>query len=163
VISITLPSNLWRIAVAVGLPVGIPPEVAREVYDAPGWGSLYLVGLSLVITGFALLTFGLVRPWGEEVPRWVPAIGGKRIAPPVVLIPAGIGAIAATALWGPVAVLWWTQGDPGETLTATGHTLVGLLYLPMAAWGPLLGYLAVSYHRRRRNSPKEPRTEPEPA
>ncbi|MEU1351788.1 hypothetical protein [Streptomyces sp. NPDC005776] len=31
----------------------------------------------------------------------------------------------------------------------TGHIVVGLLYQPLILWGPLVGAVAVAYHRRR--------------
>src|SRR5262245_26302810 len=65
-----LPSGLWRVALAFGLGVG-------AVGTAPPVGGerVYIVCLSLVSEGAALLSFGLVRPWGEVLPRWLPLVG----------------------------------------------------------------------------------------
>lgn len=132
-----LPSGLWRVALAAGLPVGYSPRAARTLFDAPGPGSLYLLGLSVVLEALALLTLGLVQPWGETVPRWVPRFAGKRVATMAVVIPAAAGATALSILWVPVAVSWWfTNGD--GALSAQARTLVGLLYAPLAAWGRCL-------------------------
>lgn len=35
-------------------------------------------------------------------------------------------------------------------MTRTGVTVVGILYLPLVAWGPLLAAVTVSYARRHR-------------
>lgn len=143
----TLPSGLWRIALAVGLPVGYSEASARELFDAPGAGSAYLIGLSVVLELLALLTLGLVRPWGEALPRWVPMLGGRAIPRRAVVITAGVGAVALTALWVPFAVMWWWTDGDGH-LSGQARTLVGLTYLPLALWGPLLGAVTWSYHRR---------------
>lgn len=67
---VTLPSGLWRIAVVAGVP--LLPQAVQD------WGEgLYIVMLSVVAECLALLTLGLVRPWGEVVPRWIPLIGGR--------------------------------------------------------------------------------------
>lgn len=147
----TLPSGLWRVALAVGLPVGYSPAAARTLFDAPGSGSIYLIGLSVVLEGLALLTLGLVQPWGEVVPHWIPLLGGRRVAPMAAVIPAAAGAVALTFLWGTVAISWWfTPGD--GALSASARTAVGLLYVPLAAWGPLLAAVTFGYYQRRRRA-----------
>jgi hypothetical protein len=42
-----LPSALWRLGLATGLSMGFSGERLRGL-DVPGWGSLYVVGLSVV-------------------------------------------------------------------------------------------------------------------
>ena len=95
----TVPSALWRMAMAVGVPVGADGSYVDDHYGALGWGTAYVFGLSLLLVGLALLTLGLVRPWGERVARWVPLIGDKRIPPLAAVIPAGTGAVAVTLMW----------------------------------------------------------------
>src|SRR5215203_1852709 len=68
----TLPSALWRIAIACGFSLGMLDH--GEPIDIHGWESVYLICLSLTIEGCALLAVGLVRPWGERVPRCFPVI-----------------------------------------------------------------------------------------
>ncbi|MFZ4155601.1 hypothetical protein [Streptomyces pseudogriseolus] len=91
---VTLPSALWRIAQVAGLPVA--DQVGRNGREA-------VVAISLTATteGLALLTLGLVRPWGEVAPRWPPLIGGRRVHTLAVVVPAMLGAAAlcATAGW----------------------------------------------------------------
>lgn len=36
----TIPSALWRMAMAVGIPVGVSEEVLSESYGFPGWGTV---------------------------------------------------------------------------------------------------------------------------
>jgi hypothetical protein len=67
-----LPSALWRLwALARGLPAGCRPATQP-------WEPYYITGLSVVSLGAALLTIGLVRPWGELIPRWIPLVGVGR-------------------------------------------------------------------------------------
>jgi hypothetical protein len=64
-----------------------------------------------------------------------------------VTVVAASAAALLTAVWTPYA-LWWMLPHPD--MTPLGATLVGFLYLPLIAWGPLLGALTLAYHRRLR-------------
>jgi hypothetical protein len=149
-----VPSGLWRLLLAAGVPAGMRRETIRALYDAPGWGSLYLLVLSLLLFGLALLTLGLVQPWGEVVPTWLPWLGDRRVHRRVAVATASVGAIGLTALWLPVAVTWWSHGSTTSYTSPTAHTAVGLLYAPMALWGPLLAVVTVAYARRTRREPQ---------
>lgn len=148
----TVPSGLWRLALAFGLPVGYSEAAARELFDVPGIGTLYVVGLVVFIEALALLAFGLVQPWGERVPGWVPFLGRRRVPVAAAVVPASFGAVGLTVLWGSVAIGWWFTGD--DVTSDRAHAFIGLTYVPLAAWGPLLGAVTVSYYRRRRRASK---------
>src|SRR5699024_4715587 len=90
-----LPSILWRIAMLAGLDVGFRDA---ELYRGSVEAVLYVVGLEAVQILVAVLCFGLIRPWSEVLPRWVPAVGRRAIHPPV---PTTGGAVGAPAPWGP--------------------------------------------------------------
>ncbi|MFJ4585619.1 hypothetical protein [Streptomyces echinatus] len=60
---------------------------------------------------------------------------------------AGLGAGALTLVLSQFA-LWWAFPHPN--MTPLGNTVAGFLYLPLVAWGPLLGAVTIDYHRRRR-------------
>jgi hypothetical protein len=94
----TLPSSLWRIPIALGFSMGMLDD-GRPVH-LHGWESVYVVGLSVVAEGAALLTLGLVRPWGERVPGWFPVIRGCRIPPMAVVVPAARGVVGRAGQWG---------------------------------------------------------------
>lgn len=141
-----LPSGLWRLALVVGFPAGYTARGYAGL-DLSGWGTPYLVLLSVLSEAAALLTLGLVQRWGEVLPRWVPLAGGRRVPPLTAVVPAGLGAAVVTALWTPL-LLWWSV--PHDDMTRTGALVVGFLYLPMVAWGPLLAAVTVSYWRRHR-------------
>ncbi|GAA1336927.1 hypothetical protein GCM10009611_02660 [Arthrobacter roseus] len=140
-----LPSGLWRLAMSVGIPVGFSDAVLRSDYDLPGWGALYLIGLTVVIECLALLTLGLVYPWGRVVPPWIPFIGGSRVPPLTAVIPAAIGALLLTLIAVSQLLVW-------DRVDTAGLPLMGLTYAPMLVWGPLLGVVTVSYYLRNRPS-----------
>ncbi|MCX5380098.1 hypothetical protein [Streptomyces sp. NBC_00091] len=143
---LTLPTGVWRLFLAAGFLAGYT-EAGYAAAGIPGWGRVYVVLLSVASELLALLTLGLVRPWGEVLPRWIPLVGGRRPAPGRVVAAAGVGAAVLTLVWTPFA-FWWLVPHPD--MTASGAALVGFLYLPLAAWGPLLGALTLSYRRRHR-------------
>ncbi|MGW5670686.1 hypothetical protein [Micromonospora sp. NPDC003776] len=144
---VVLPSGLWRIALVAGVPIG------ASAHGAPvdlGFGeSAYIVSLSLVSEGLALLSFGLVRPWGEVFPRWLPLLGGRRVPPPFAVTVAAAGAVALTLIWGYAAWGVVVNGNDLNFSTA-GFALLVACYLPLLCWGPLLLALTVAYGRRRR-------------
>ncbi|WP_049573958.1 hypothetical protein [Streptomyces sp. SBT349] len=141
----SLPSALWRLSLVLGLPLGL----AESEYDAmliPGWGYLVVPLLSVLQAALAYLTLGLVRPWGEVWPGWVPWLRGRRIPVLAAVVPAGIGALACT-VYGVLFV--WTTLHAEMAITPWGEWLMNACYLPMAAWGPLLGAVTLHYYRRR--------------
>ena len=140
-----LPSGIWRLALALGFAGGYTEQGLVEL-DLGGWGTVYVVGLTVLTEMAALLTLGLVQSWGERVPSWVPALGGRPVPRWAAVVPAGVGAVLLLCLWTPL-LWWWTL--PHHEMTPTGATVVGVLYLPLVAWAPLLIAVAASYHRRR--------------
>ncbi|WTV65301.1 hypothetical protein OG753_01105 [Streptomyces sp. NBC_00029] len=147
---VVLPSGLWRIALVLGYPAGYS-DVDFESFQTIG-AKVWMLTLSVVCELAAFLTIGLVRPWGEVVPHWIPLIGGRRVRPVAAVVPAALGAVALTALWA-FTPWWWTF--PHDDMTPTGSLVVGILYLPLFLWGPLLAAVTISYHRRHR-TPRRP-------
>ncbi|MFC0622929.1 hypothetical protein [Kribbella deserti] len=147
IVLMTLPSGLWRIGLALGFSMGALDLQGNPVH-VEGWGIPYVLGLSVLAEALALLSFGLVRPWGEVVPRWIPWLGGRRVAPYAAVIPAALGSIALMLVWGygfrnlfagielPFANDWWAA-------------LMIACYAPLLLWGPALAVLTWAYHRRR--------------
>lgn len=148
----TLPTGLWRLALAAGFHGGYT-EAGYAALDVSATGALYLVLLSILIEGLALLTLGLVQPWGEQLPRWIPAVGGWQVRPMAAVLPALAGAVALFVACTPF-LTWWSI--PHDDLTPIGSIVIGLLYLPLVAWAPLLAAVAVDYHRRHRPGPVGP-------
>ena len=149
-----LPSGVWRVLLGSGVTMGFT-RTALEAGDMPGWGTVSVVFLTLLTEGLALLTLGLVRPWGEVVPGWVPRLRGRRIPPRAVVIPAALGGVVLTAIWGFAfaGLLGARESALWDEISGTGWRVLMLgCYLPALFWGPLLLWLTYSYARRRRGA-----------
>jgi hypothetical protein len=99
---------------------------------------------------------GLVRPWGEVVPRWVPLVGGRVIPVRVAVAAASTGAACIFAVYGYAVAngIFEFRAAPDipgcpAPLDAPGAWLAIVSYAPLLAWGPLLVVVTVAYHRRR--------------
>ncbi|MEV0806571.1 hypothetical protein [Micromonospora sp. NPDC050200] len=150
---LALPSGLWRIALGVGIPVGFTGELAR-LYHAPGWITPYVFALTLAVEAVALLTLGLVRPWGEVVPRWVPRSDGRPVPTAFAVTVALLGVVALTLIAIPTVALWngpENMGDPEAPQGVAGWVMTAC-YAPQLAWPPLLAAVTVAYWRRRRRN-----------
>ncbi|MGW0928072.1 hypothetical protein [Streptomyces sp. NPDC002644] len=141
---VVLPIGIWRLPMGFGYGMGGEP-MPPAWYNAP-----YVIGLTILTECLALLGFGLVRRWGEVVPPWVPGLGGRRIPPAAVIIPASVGGLFLTALcvhWLYEAATAGTEAWPyDEGWDVLAMAMSGLMNL----WGPLLLVLTYAYHRRRR-------------
>ncbi|HLS33173.1 MAG TPA: hypothetical protein VK039_06275 [Brevibacterium sp.] len=148
-----LPSILWRIAMLAGLDVGFRDA---ELYRGSVEAVLYVVGLEAVQILVAVLCFGLIRPWSEVLPRWVPAVGGRTIHR---LVPTAVGAVGALALWATLLPLivalvrtWsgvaegWTP-DIGMSSGERGLLLVA--YIPFFLWPIAVSVAVAGYWVRR--------------
>ncbi|MFF2039908.1 hypothetical protein ACFVVX_05735 [Kitasatospora sp. NPDC058170] len=151
-----LPSCVWRIAAMI---FDVPllehrPDLQGSPALSAGWW--YIIALSVVSEALAFLAVGLVAEWGQVWPRWIPGLGGRRVPTLAAVIPAGLGATLLMVF--PYAMVMFAfgltlTGEPGGVITHGWQTVVfWAAYLPLAAWGPLLGVLTVHYYRRRRRA-----------
>jgi hypothetical protein len=145
--------SVTRIAWAAGLPLGISREFLEEGEET----GLWRIGASLGILGLlgALLTWGLIRPWGEVFPRWFPIIGGRRVPPALAIVPASIVAVLVTSA-GLMYVRLVLSGRLGITevldldLGENWATIAPELLWPL--WGVALGAATYAYYLRRRGT-----------
>jgi hypothetical protein len=143
-----LPSGVWRVVLGCGVTLGFASADLRAD-GIPGWGTVMVVCLTVLTETLALLTLGLVRPWGEVVPRWVPVLAGRRVPPAAAVVPATVGGILLTLIWA-FALMGVATGRLDE-ITGTGwKVLLISCYLPALLWGPLLLWVTWHYHLRRR-------------
>ncbi|MGW7315638.1 hypothetical protein [Streptomyces sp. NPDC054854] len=113
--------------------------------------------LTAISECLALLTLGLIRPWGEVVPRRIPWLGGRRIPIRAAVIPAAAGAIAVTALCACATLDHFFHFVPplnknGESFPTSGpgNRALVICCVPLLARGPLLAAVTVAHYRRRR-------------
>lgn len=145
---VLLPSGIWRVLLGCGLSMGFS-RATLEGQGFPGRGTLMVVFLTVLTEALALLTLGLVRPWGERVPRWVPFLAGRLVPRTPVVIVATAGGLVLTAIW-TFALRGVLIGGGLDEIPSKGwHTLAVACYLPALAWGPLLLWVTFLYHRRR--------------
>ena len=148
---LVLPSGLWRVGVGLGFSMGIDAPAGF----VPGWDPVPLA-LTAVSEGIALLSLGLVRPWGEVFPRWIPLVGGRPVPPVTATTVAAVGAVALTAIWSFATVSFVVRtvlGPSGQGFVFVNGWWEALLiacYLPLLLWGPLLLAITGAYYRRRR-------------
>ncbi|MFD6799115.1 hypothetical protein [Streptomyces cyaneofuscatus] len=149
----TVPSGVWRIALVLGVPVGV---MERDEFLAAFPGNSRLIALAYVLLIGAVaeaasyLTLGLVRPWGEFVPRWIPLAAGRPVHHGLAVLAASLGALTVTVLWWVLffgGLLTAPSPDPG---VSAGEALFVAAYAPLLLWGPLLAAVTWSYHRRHR-------------
>ncbi|TDC79586.1 hypothetical protein [Actinomadura sp. 7K507] len=144
-----LPYGLARLTWFTPWPIAFP--------DGAGWG-IWITGvlLGFASEGGAILTRGLIRPWGEVWPRWVPALHGRSI--PV----AGptFAALTVSVMLVLLSVFVAVSAAKGEL-----DPLGVVAFVPLALWGPLLAGAAMAYYYRRRDActrcPEEPVNRPD--
>lgn len=105
---------------------GLTPDVRL-------WG-LLLAGCAWV---GVVLTLGLIRPWGEIFPGWMPRVGGRPVPVWFAAVPGGLVAAAVTAATVPFLMQGIGEGFAG----VAAYSLV----MPFWAWGPLLGLAVWGY------------------
>lgn len=131
-----------RLVWVAGVPFGISDALLREGQESGLWwrGG----GLALVAIGAAALTSGLVLRWGEVLPKWVPALGGRSVPVLLAVIP-GLAASFVVFGGGVTFVRVVAAGDLplSEHLVTVGPALLWPI------WGFALAFATVAYHRRR--------------
>lgn len=139
-----------RWAWALGFPLGITDEFFRDGQAIGLWWRG--AALATLAASSAMLTFGLVRPWGERFPRWIPLLGGRAVPRALVVVPAAVVAVIVMtaglmfvrmAITGALSI-----GGHPITLDENPGALAPELLWPF--WGVALGAAALAYHYRRR-------------
>jgi hypothetical protein len=111
------------------------PLLGHEALDLPTriWGLALSGGAWLGV----VLTLGLVRPWGEVFPRWVPGLAGRPVPVAAAAVPGGLVAAAVTFAAVPMLLLL-----PDDGLVPV---LVSAVVFPCWLWGPALALAVWGY------------------
>ncbi|GIN70329.1 hypothetical protein J14TS2_08040 [Bacillus sp. J14TS2] len=148
-----LPYVMTRYAWALGIPIGVDGEFLQDftainpVHHTTEWV------LGSLCVGGALLTLGLIQPWGEQFPAWFPLFNGKRVPILLAVIPAMITAIAITSAGTVftssfIAYKFQIVSVDNILLEQAWGTIGPMLtWIP---WGVALGLAAIAYYYRRR-------------
>ncbi|GAA0242266.1 hypothetical protein [Haladaptatus pallidirubidus] len=134
-----------RLAWELGIPLGISEEILRT--GQAGGGLWSGVALSTVAVGGAIFTLGLIQPWGEIFPRWLPLLGGKRVSIWLAVVPASLVSVLV-AMAGLMFVRKTVLGNSFFTLTDGWAAIGPVLLWPI--WGVALGAATLAYYYRRR-------------
>ena len=145
-----VPYTLSRLLWAAGVPIGIDDELLNT-FRVPGWGSLYILGLVLLVETTVLLTHRFLVLKARTMPHWVPLVGRRHVRPGLVV----------AALLAPITVLIlfgiWSLGPitDGFTIPDGNAGLPGWSFWGQIAtfwaWGGALTVATAAYwHRMRR-------------
>ncbi|MEO6958154.1 MAG: hypothetical protein ABI137_15535 [Antricoccus sp.] len=139
-----------RYAWALGIPLGLATEFLQQIQPIVLNG----LGLAIAATLGAILTIGLVRPWGEVFPRWLPILSGHRV-------PIGLAvnfAIVVSALVASAGASFLKQIATGEISDAPAGAIHEIgAWLPETLWIPWAAALATAalcYRIRRQQNPQ---------
>ena len=99
------------------------------------WGLMLSSGCWLAV----LLTLGLLRPWGEVFPRWMPVVAGRPVPIAAAAVPGS--AIAALLSFAAVPLLVGAAAQ-GQGLSLV---LTFALVFPCWLWGPALALAVWGY------------------
>jgi hypothetical protein len=135
-----------RWAWALGIPLGIDVRVLDKAQAAYGGAWAGAVLGTVAICG-AALTLGLIEPWGERFPAWLPLVGGRPVPPAIAIVPASLVSVLVTS----AGLMFWRQ----TLLGAGSFTLSGTNWAALApellwpVWGFALGAATLAYYFRR--------------
>ncbi|MEV7523516.1 hypothetical protein [Streptomyces sp. NPDC091371] len=133
-----VPSGLWRIAMASGVYVGYSDQVLRDVFDIPGWGIAYVVGLSVIGELAALFPLLLVSErWRPLRPRTLSALAW-----------AGSALLVVVALW--QVVVAFTVESQTYMSSGPAQTVWAFVFAPLLAIPALMTAVTWSYAKRHR-------------
>ena len=104
------------------------------------WGLTLSAGAWLGV----ILTLGLIRPWGEVFPRWIPGVGGRPVPLAVVAVPGFT--IAALLIFAAAPMVL------SVSIIGPSMMLAFALVFPCWLWGPALALAVWGYLGHRRST-----------
>ena len=135
-----LPYGLLRMTWLTPWPVGLPDGSDPAL-------RLFGLALGVAALGGAVATVGLIRPWGEVWPSWVPVLRGRPVPVRVPVVAGGLVAVvllAASPAMIAIGVAGLASGDPFEAAF--------LVLFPTLPWGLALAAAVTAHALRRRGT-----------
>ncbi|MQA81275.1 MAG: hypothetical protein GEV10_22790 [Streptosporangiales bacterium] len=148
-----------RLAWAAGIHVGASADFIAPYTAVGARVTEAVIGAACAVG--ALLTLGLVRPWGEVFPRWLPILARRRVPPLVAVLPAGAAALtlASAGLALTRGLLGMALGLVPATPSAAPENWGAWIAAPLwAVWGVSLAAATLAYRRRRVGTSERSRT-----
>lgn len=145
-VAVPLFYSFTRWSWALGFPLGISETVLQEGQETGIW--IWGAGLGLVAAGGAVLTLGLIQPWGERFPRWMPGLADKLVPINLAVIPASLVSIIVASAG--MMFIRLPLLDNKSELLAPGNWAAILPELLWPLWGIALGAAVYAYYLRRR-------------
>lgn len=121
----------------------VPGFDMAEFGDPILWAGL---GLAVSASLGAWLTCGLVRPWGEVFPRWLPGLRGRRVPVRLAVVP---GLLVAVMIATAAKDMFQSLGDDGAWAAITDWPLVTLPAFLWPLWAFALAMATAHYGIRR--------------
>ena len=99
----------------------------------------------------AVLTIGLIRPWGVVFPRWMPRLAGRPVPERAATVPGGVvaGILCLSAVPMLVGILLPAPGTVFGDVSLSAR-LASTVIFPFWFWGPALALAVWGYARSRR-------------
>ncbi|MBE1603951.1 hypothetical protein [Actinopolymorpha pittospori] len=161
----SVPHMLW----GLGVPFGVAETEA--IKDASSGASVAFWGL--LVAGPAaggLLTLGLIWPWGQIVPSWIPFAGGRRVPRLLPVVPPAVVGILVGqygAMMSGCLAFGFTRtcAPDGGTQALEGNWAFSGTYPVFLLWGGFLLAATAGYVHTTRASisprrPNEPHVRP---
>ncbi|GIH10023.1 hypothetical protein Rhe02_80900 [Rhizocola hellebori] len=142
--AIPLTYAMSRLAWLAGIPMGISPEMLRDLRETGAvWAGAGLGGFAVV---GSVLTLGLIQRWGEVFPRWMIGLAGRRVPVMLAVVPALVVAVAVTS----ASVSLLSNARVYRVLGGS-DSAAALPMLLWPIWGAALAAAAFAYYVRRRS------------
>ncbi len=151
--SATNRTRRWTL-IAIEAPMAYAATRVLMFVEAPGFRGFdeetRMAGLGLALASVvgAVLTWGLIRPWGERFPRWMVGLAGRRVPPDLAVMPALV--VAGLILAASRAIVVGAIDSRADAWRELAEVpLVSLPHLLWPLWGVALARAALSYQGRR--------------
>lgn len=137
-----MPYALLRMTWLLPNPIGF----SADELDADPGIRLFGLGLGLVALTSGLVTLGLIRPWGEIWPRWMPVLAKRPVPIKAAVIPGAIATVLLLVASPSLVDMTWSEG------ATSWENLKWILIFPFPLWGASVGLATAAYYYRRRGT-----------